>query len=61
MKFSELYRMLEEHGWKRTEGKRHSKYVHPGFRFSVIVGRHESQEVPTGTLNAILKQTGLKR
>lgn len=61
MKYSELYRMLEEHGWQRMQGKRHFKYVHPDFRYSIIVGRHVSQEVPTGTLNEILKQAGLKK
>ena len=60
MKFSELYRLLEKHGWQKKEGKRHSKYVHPDFGFSIIVGRHESQEVPTGTLGQIMKQAGLK-
>jgi len=60
MKFSELYRKLEDNGWIREEGKRHAKYVHPDFETFVPVGRHPSKEVPTGTLNKILKDTGLK-
>lgn len=63
MKFSELYRLLEEHGWQLKPGKRkggHDKYVHPDYEGSIIVGRHPSQEVPTGTLNEIMKKAGLK-
>jgi predicted RNA binding protein YcfA (HicA-like mRNA interferase family) len=60
MKFSELYRLLERNGWVRQEGGKHAKYVHPDFKFPVPAGRHKSDEVPTGTLNAILKQAGLK-
>ncbi len=60
-KFSELYRLLEANGWKITEGKRHRKYVHPDFDFFIPVGRHRSAEVPTGTLNSILRAAGLKQ
>jgi predicted RNA binding protein YcfA (HicA-like mRNA interferase family) len=60
MKFSELYKLLEQNGWKKMNGKRHNKYVHPNFKDFIPVGRHSSQEVPTGTLNKILKDAGLK-
>lgn len=60
MKFNELYRLLESKGWNRKEGKRHAMYVHPDFNFPIPVGRHPSKEVPTGTLNKILKDAGLK-
>ncbi len=63
MKYSELYRLLEQNGWEKRPGKRkggHDKYVHPDFGYSIIAGRHVSQEVPNGTLNTILKQAGLK-
>lgn len=60
MKFSELYRLLERNGWTKDEGGKHSKYVHPDYETFVAVGRHPSKEVPTGTLNKILKDTGLK-
>jgi len=60
MKFSELYRILEENGWEKKKGTKHIKYVHPDFPKPIPVGRHKSQEVPTGTLNAILKEAGLK-
>lgn len=61
VKFSELYRLLESNGWIKSKGKRHTKYVHPDFDFFIPVGRHSSAEVPTGTLNAILKAAGLKQ
>jgi predicted RNA binding protein YcfA (HicA-like mRNA interferase family) len=60
MKFSELYKLLEQNGWEQKSGKRHTKYVHPKFNNFIPVGRHSSKEVPTGTLNKILKDAGLK-
>ena len=60
MKFSELYRLLEERGWVRKEGKRHTMYVHPQKGKPIPVGRHPSKEVPIGTLEAIKKEAGLK-
>jgi predicted RNA binding protein YcfA (HicA-like mRNA interferase family) len=60
MKFSELYRLLEENGWVKKKGKKHIKYVHPDFSKPIPVGRHPAQEVPTGTLEAILREAGLK-
>ena len=60
MKFSELYRLLEENGWQKKKGKKHIKYVHPDFQKPIPVGRHPSKEVPTGTLEAIKRESGLK-
>ena len=60
VKFSELYRLLEANGWERKKGKRHHKYVNPDFDYFIPVGRHESQEVPTGTLKKILKDAQLE-
>jgi predicted RNA binding protein YcfA (HicA-like mRNA interferase family) len=60
MKFSELYKLLEKNGWEKRNGKKHAKYVHPNFKNFIPVGRHPGQEVPTGTLNKILKEAGLK-
>ena len=60
MKFSELYRLLEENGWERKKGKKHIMYVHPKSGKPIPVGRHPSKEVPTGTLEAIKKEAGLK-
>lgn len=63
MKYNELYKILKEHGWTIKEGKRkggHDKFVHPDFDYSIPVGRHQSQEVPTGTLKSILKDAGIE-
>jgi predicted RNA binding protein YcfA (HicA-like mRNA interferase family) len=60
MKFSELYRLLEQNGWEKKKGEKHTKYVHSGFSKPIPVGRYASKEVPTGTLEAILKEAGLK-
>lgn len=60
MKYSEFYKMLESNGWVLKEGKRHRKYVHPDYPYFIAVGRHKSQEIPKGTLEAMLKQAGLK-
>ena len=40
--------------------KRRHKYVHSDFDYFIPVGRHESQEVPTGTLRMILKDANLE-
>ena len=61
VKFSELYRLLESNGWKIKKGSRHFKYVHSDFDFFIPVGRHKSAEVPTVTLNSILRAAGLKQ
>lgn len=61
VKFSELYRLLESNGWKIKKGSRHFKYVHSDFDFFIPVGRHKSAEVPTGTLNSIMRAAGLKQ
>lgn len=60
MKFSELYRLLEENGWEKKKGAKHIKYVHPDFSKPIPVGRHPSKEVPKGTLEAIKREAGLK-
>jgi len=60
VKFTELYRLLEANGWVRISGKKHHKYVHSDFSYFIPVGRHESQEVPKGTLNKILKDAHLE-
>jgi predicted RNA binding protein YcfA (HicA-like mRNA interferase family) len=61
MKVRDLIRMLEQDGWKhvRTRGS-HRQYHHPDKRGTVTVAGKSSLEVPRGTLNAILRQAGLK-
>lgn len=61
MKFSELRRLLEKAGCEiKRNGANHDIYYSPISENSFPVGRHLSQEVPTGTLNSILKQAGLR-
>jgi predicted RNA binding protein YcfA (HicA-like mRNA interferase family) len=61
MKVKELLKMLEDDGWYlvRTRGS-HRQYKHTGKPGTVTVAGKPSVEVPKGTLNAILKQSGLK-
>jgi len=60
MKFSEFYRLREGDGWYIKSTKKHHKYVHPTKTGIIPVGKHVSKEVPTGTLNKMLKDAGLK-
>jgi predicted RNA binding protein YcfA (HicA-like mRNA interferase family) len=61
MKVKELLKMLEEDGWvlNRTKGS-HRQFKHPIKPGLVTVAGKPSADVPKGTLNAILKQSGLK-
>ena len=61
MKVRELLKLLEEDGWYlvRTKGS-HRQYKHPTKTGTVTVAGKPGVEVPKGTLNAILKQSGLK-
>jgi predicted RNA binding protein YcfA (HicA-like mRNA interferase family) len=60
MKFSELYKILQKDGWYIKREGRHYLYAHPYKKGLIPVGRHKKLEVPTGTLNQILKKAGLK-
>ena len=62
VKVGELIRLLAEDGWRlaRTRGS-HRQYKHPSKPGTVTVAGKPSLDVPPGTLNAILKQAGLKR
>lgn len=60
MRTTELLKLLKEHGiYKIREGKRHEIYYSPITNKSFPVGRH-AREIPSGTLNSILKDAGLK-
>ena len=60
MKYSEFYRMLEADGWYVRNTKKHKKYVHPNKSGFIPVSKHQSQEVPTGTFESMIKRAGLK-
>ncbi|MDT8446842.1 MAG: type II toxin-antitoxin system HicA family toxin [bacterium] len=57
MKVKELEKLPKEAGWSKTEGANHSKWSKDGKSFPVP--RHP-RDIAKGTLNAILKQAGLK-
>jgi len=61
MKVKELLKMLEQDGWYlvRMRGS-HRQYKHPNKLGTVTVAGKPGVDVPKGTLNAILKQSGLK-
>lgn len=63
MKYSELLRLLRKYGWDIREGKGkggHDKLVHPDHEYSIPIGHHKSEEVPTGTLHRILRDAGIE-
>ena len=61
MKVKELLIILVEDGWSlsRTKGS-HRQYKHASKSGTVTVAGKLSADVPKGTLNAILKQSGIK-
>jgi predicted RNA binding protein YcfA (HicA-like mRNA interferase family) len=61
MKASELLKLLKRDGWFeiRQTGS-HVIMMHPDKKGQLIVPYHGSKEVPTGTLNAILKEANVK-
>ena len=62
MKFSELVRLLEEHGFAIIKEKGSIRYYHKaGHPRLIRVDFHGAKEVPTGTCHAILIAAGLKR
>lgn len=62
MKIRDLIRWLESEGWylARIRGS-HRQFKHPTRRGTVTVAGKPGIDVPAGTLNAILKQAGLKK
>jgi len=62
MKYGVVIKMLEEDGWTQVRQRgSHRTYKHPTKTGIVTVAYHRlSDEIPKGTLNSILKQSGLK-
>lgn len=59
MKWNELRKIAEQHGWKfDRNGGRHDIYRHPDKVFPIAIGRHGSEEVSTGTYHKLKKQIG---
>ena len=60
MKTSELKRLLKSYGcYEVSYGKEHDVWYSPMTEARFRVPRHQSKEVPGGTLKAILKQAGI--
>lgn len=61
LKVRAVIKMIEEDGWflDRTKGS-HRRYKHHFKRGLVTISGNLNDEVPKGTLNSIMKQSGLK-
>ncbi|MBV8208159.1 MAG: type II toxin-antitoxin system HicA family toxin [Acidobacteria bacterium] len=61
MKYRDLLKQLADDGWYlvRTKGS-HQQFHHPTKAGTVTVAGKPNKDVPTGTLNNILKQAKLK-
>lgn len=61
VKIREVIRLIEEDGWFQVRMKgSHRQYKHPVKPGIVTVAGPPGVDVPRGTLNSILKQSGLK-
>ncbi len=62
MKVREVLRMLQDDGWSlvATRGS-HRQFKHSGKPGRVTVSGKPSDDLAPGTLNSILKQSGLKK
>ncbi len=61
MKFSELVRLLENHGFSLVKQKGSVRYYgKTGWERLIRVDYHGAKEVPTGTCRAILKAAGIQ-
>ncbi|MBR1956619.1 MAG: type II toxin-antitoxin system HicA family toxin [Bacteroidales bacterium] len=60
MRTSEFKKLLRKHGcYFVSQGGRHEKWFSPITGNKFVVPRHDGQEIPTGTLQAIKKQAGI--
>jgi len=62
VKVKELIKLVEKDGWFliRIRGS-HRQFHHPTKSGTVTIAGKESIDIPTGTLNSILKQARLKK
>jgi predicted RNA binding protein YcfA (HicA-like mRNA interferase family) len=62
MKYKELEKLLKKNGCYYTgeQLNGHPKWFSPVTKRTFKMSHHGSEEVPKGTLNAILKEAGLK-
>jgi predicted RNA binding protein YcfA (HicA-like mRNA interferase family) len=62
MKVRDVIRLLQQDGWShvRTRGS-HRQFQHPVKPGTVTVAGKLGVDIPPGTLNSILKSSGLKK
>lgn len=60
VKPKEVKKKLKAAGWTFEEGGNHEKAVSPDGKIKIPIGRHQTQDIPTGTLAEIEKQSGIK-
>lgn len=59
MKWNELRRIAEDHGWTLLRnGRNHDVYAHPEKPYRIEIGRHGKEEVKNGTFHKLKKQIG---
>jgi len=61
VKIRDIIKMLKQDGWYEVVRKGiHRQWKHPLKRGRVTIAGHEKDDVAPGTLNSILKQSGMK-
>jgi predicted RNA binding protein YcfA (HicA-like mRNA interferase family) len=61
MKVREVVKLIEEDGWMMVRQKgSHRQFHHPCKSGTVTIAGNMGLDIPPGTLNSILKQSGLK-
>ena len=60
MTAKELKRKLKADGWIIKQGTNHEIALHPNKPGAFVPIHRHTGDIPTGTLNQILKDTGLK-
>lgn len=61
MKYSELEKLIKQAGcYKLKEGANHTIWFSPITGQKFPVGRHKTEEVPTGTLKSIKRAAGIE-
>lgn len=61
MRYSELEKIIKQAGcYILKEGANHSIWYSPITQQKFPVGRHKTEEVPTGTLKSIKKAAGIE-
>jgi len=62
MRINELKRLLRSYGcYDLSPGKEHDVWFSPITNSKIRIPRHQSKEVPPGTLRSILKQAGINQ